>query len=401
MCARNLFLSYLVLISLSMSCSGLSYYTGPISVNSIDASLMLTSASSANVIVRYTIVNNGSAPLSVPFIFLGFPATTTYEGLSAQGSSLTLSLPVGETTLAAQFVQPLDSLTSLSLNTAYQIEGKTPVAKIGRIEYLLELASIPLVFVESMPLLDSRGVTTYGLVKTTTYPLGLHITFQQRALQADVSRTISAYGAVGDDLIFTTTVTNTGASTMSGLTLQDSLFTSYFEPLSPEYAAIALQGVGEQVSVYTSSPFSLTPGEQKVITYRARVTQLGAPAFPGARLFSEGNYITSSEETTVTVLPVHITEERTPLLSNATTYQESLVTPFSETNHTLPLTGGEITPVLYDEEKEIFARQTPGADVSSSSLIWYMLVAGLLILVAGAGIYYIIRTRHQTSGENV
>ena len=379
------------ILCMSALSSGLSYYTGPISVTSLDVQTTFTSAQSADVQARYVFWNNASETLSVPVRFLGFPSTTIYEGLSVQGPAITLSLPRGETTLIARFNQPFDSLTSLTISPGYQLESKTPVQKIGRIDYTLHTNAQPIVLVESTPSLTARGESLFGTTVSNAYPLSLYLTLQQTAMQASVSRTISAYSQVGDELTFTTVVRNTGQTPLSGLTLQDSLFALYFEPVSSGYVLAPSGGVGESLYLYTSPSFSLAPEATKTLTYTAKVTQLGAPAFPGARLFSGNNYITSSEETTATVIPVYVTADTVEVSTNETAYVPALIMPFPEENETRAQTG-ETTPVLDDQEKTIFAEQRPGTN-ESSNIGWFIVVASSLVLVSIGGIYYLIRSR--------
>ncbi len=391
MFVRKVFVFLLSVCLVSSLCSGLSYYTGPISVISLDVHTTFVNANSADVQARYVFWNNASENLSLPVQFLGFPSSTLYGGISGQGPTITLSLPSGETTVTARFTQPFDSLTSLTISPGYLLEGKTPVQKVGRIEYVVDSNEQLVVVVESAPPLTSRGASLFGTTVSNAYPLSLYLTLQQTAMQASVSRTISAYSQVGDELTFTTVVRNTGQTPLSGLTLQDSLFALYFEPVSSGYVLAPSGGVGESLYLYTSPSFSLAPEATKTLTYTAKVTQLGAPAFPGARLFSGNNYITSSEETTATVIPVYVTADTVEVSTNETAYVPALIMPFPEENETRAQTG-ETTPVLDDQEKTIFAEQRPGTN-ESSNIGWFIVVASSLVLVSIGGIYYLIRSR--------
>jgi hypothetical protein len=383
---------------------GLSYYTGPIQISALDFTVEALSPSIASVLARYTFNNTANTPITVEVLFPDFPASTGYQELSSKGAQLSLTLSPGEYVLNAYFNASFDSLTSFTLSPAYQLDQKVPVAKVGRLDYTFDFRKAPLVLVESTPRLEMLSESFAYVRLIAQYPTSLQLTLQQTALQARVTRTISSYSNIGDEIEIVSTITNRGSSSISGLTLQDSLFTAYFAPLGTGYSQQTTQEIGEALALYTSDPFTLNQGETKTIAYRARVVQLGAPPFPGARLFSNNQYISSSDETSPRYIAPHITDPVQTLPSGQTTLGDIpgvTTPPLSEENATRKQDNNDEQPPIFDEGEIKHFKENPPASLDAPLSARWLLIGsiGLIALCILGGLYLWYKKRQVQTRE--
>lgn len=384
MSARKLIFISLLLIVFANSVSAIDYYSGNVSVEQIIGYITVKDNQQAQVDLIYTIKNLGSNTLPITISFPSFPEDATYNVSEEKGSELRINLPLGETKFLVSFNQKFDSLSRLSLNPSYNLDGKLPVKKINLQQYTVELKSGELTLLSSDPEMSLIGNSLYNFILGNSYPKKIRLDISSKNIQVSATRTVSGYGQVGDIVNIATTITNIGEGSLSDLRLEDSIFAAYFEPVSEGFTSYSSEQITEPLNIYSSAIPTLSSGESYTLNYSIKVKSMGAPAFTGARILYKGNFLTSTEANSPTIFPIHVNQQRNPVDSNnvqATIKENKLPIELESLNNTFNPNEQEV--IFRPEEKEMFNQQVKKDN--NKDLLFNIIITLVVLIIIGAG----------------
>ncbi len=385
MSVRNLALTFIfALLFMSFSVSAALYYNGNVSIEEIRAHIAVKNNQQAEIDLIYTLENVGTIPVSIKISFPGFPQSARYNVSETKGNEIRLNMPVGITRFSVSFNQSFDSLSKLSLSPGYNLDDKLPVKKITQQQYLLELKSQELLLISSEPELSSVGDALYNFMLANSYPKKLRLEIGSQNILVNAIRTVSDYSQVGDIINIITTVNNVGSGSLNGLSLEDSIFSAYFEPISPGFISYTTEEAGESLYIYKSSLPNLGSGENYSINYSVKVKNMGSPPFTGARILYKGNFLTSTEANQPNVFPLHVKQQINKANiseSKASVAEQRLPIMQDSLNDT---TTNEIQPPIFrPEEKELFYQEVEKENTMDG--VFIIIIVIFIILILGAG----------------
>ncbi|MEK6890158.1 MAG: hypothetical protein AABX35_03145 [Nanoarchaeota archaeon] len=385
MFVRNFILTFIFALAfMSFSTSAVSYYNGNVSVEQIIGYTIINDTQSAQVVMSYALKNSGSSSIQITISFPGFPDDAKYNVSETRGRDLRINLPVGVTNVLVSFNQDFDSSSKLSLSPGYRLDDKLPVKKVLQQQYTFELKSNEISLLSSEPEIVAVGEKIYNFIASNSYTQKLRIEIVSKNLQAYAYRTVSAYSQVGDIINLATTVINTGSAPLDGLSLEDSIFATYFEPVSSGFTSYAPQEASEPLYIYSASLPTLSPGENHTINYSVKVIRMGSLPFTGARILYKGNFLTSTDASEPIIFPLQVAQQINPVnVSNAqASVKEEILPPREDfLNDTIPPV--EQPPIFRPEEKEMFFQQVEKENKSENIFMIIIILFIVLLLSLG------------------
>lgn len=386
--AHKVYLIFFALFAFMHFCSALNFYQGDLSVSSISGKILVNDTSEAQVSLTYSVLNSGKSALTASLTFTGLPDKVSYNIPGANGREINYNFPVGNTEIIASFSEKFDSLSQLTIWPQYTINGKIPTLKIPEQTYMVELGSEDLSLVSSDPVLEQIGLNLYKIISSKNYPTTQRLTIGNKNIQASAKRTISAFSKIGDIINIETTVYNTGESTLDGLSLEDSVFSLYYEPMSSGFTHYLPDEIGEELYIYKQTIPVLKPGENYTLNYSVKAIRMGGLAFTGARILYKGNFLTSTDENQPRIIPLHIAEKIDPLKDdkNALEVRPEQTMPLIINASQIPPFAD--VPIFREEEKRAFSEENKNLDRKDT--LWRIFVLIIVGVIFGL-LYYVWR----------
>lgn len=380
------FIFLIALLFTSFSVSALSYYNGNVSVEEIRGYVTIKNTQQAEVSLIYTLKNSAPNANTVSISFPGFPENTKYNISETRGSDLRTTLSPGLTKFLVSFNQTFDSSSRLSLSAGYNLDDKLPIEKVPQQQYTLELKSEELSIISSEPEFSPVGNALYNLIVSNSYAKKLRVDIESKSVMVSATRIVGGYGQVGDIVNITTSVSNIGSGSLSGLTLEDSIFATYFEPVSTGFTQYDTQQIGESLHIYSASLPTLSPGETYSINYSVKVKAMGSPAFTGARILHNGKFLTSTDANEPTIFPLQVAQQINLVdgsKAEASAREELIPTEDDFLNQTS--NPGEQAPIFRPEEKETFNQQVK--EEGNRDLLFNIIITLFVLIIIGIGYF--------------
>ncbi|MDO8564142.1 MAG: hypothetical protein Q7R87_03985 [Nanoarchaeota archaeon] len=385
MFVRNFILTFIfALVFMSFSTSAVSYYNGNVSVEQIIGYTTINDTQSAQVVMSYALKNSGSSSTQITISFPGFPDDAKYNVSETRGRDLRINLPVGVTNVLVIFNQNFDSSSRLSLSPGYRLDDKLPVKKVLQQQYTFEFKSNEISLLSSEPEISIVGQNLYTFVDSNSYPKTLKVNVANKNIRAYAYRTVSAYSQVGDVINLATTIINTGSASLDGLSLEDSIFATYFEPNSSGFTHYQSSGIGEELYIYNQALPILKPGENYTINYAVKVVRMRSLPFTGARILYKGNFLTSTDASEPIIFPLQVAQQINPVdveEADSKALKEDFP-PIEPEVINDTINPGEQAPIFRPEEKEVFNQQIKRENRGEN--IFTIIIIIFLFLILGA-----------------
>jgi hypothetical protein len=256
------------------------FYTGEISIDSLSATIDVTTK--ADITVEYELVNHGDNSESVTLTFSPSNATSQIDGSAlsnpvtfdkGQKRKLTLSYSVSLPTTAYQSIllSPMllfDDMANSERIKSYNVKLILPQG-INRITY-------------SSTAYDDTSTQNGRLVfiwnKTDIYPSPLSIawTTMDVNIAATKTATPNSITAAEEIIEVSVTVQNNGAAEAGNITLNDNFYPGAFEAIAPlDEFELSQPELSDPHLYWTKEIDSLAAGETKTYAYSVKVKALG------------------------------------------------------------------------------------------------------------------------------
>jgi hypothetical protein len=269
-----------LLLCLPASASTSLFYTGGISIDSLSATIDVSS--NADIIIEYELVNHGDKTESVTLTFSPSNATAQIDGgaLSnpvtfdkGQKHKLKLSYSISLPTTAYQSIlfSPMlffDDMANSQRAKRFDVKLILPQG-INTIIY----SSIPY---DSTNTQDGRRVFNWN--KSNVYPSPLSIAWTTLDVDITATKTAnpSSITTAGEIIEVSVTVQNNGAAEVKNITLRDDFYPGAFEAVAPtDEFELTQPELSDRHLYWTKEIASLNSGEKATYTYSVKVKALG------------------------------------------------------------------------------------------------------------------------------
>jgi hypothetical protein len=382
MFAHKIIIKIFFFLLLIESAYAVSYYSGNINIEQIILNGVLENSESAQINVKYVISNIDNKSIQAEIYFPGFSDDTIYNITSDKGNTLRYNFQPGKTIFSVSFNQKFDSNQKLTVSPVYRIDGKLPVKKVPVQHYFFEIKNNRIIIISSEPLLEASANQIYSALIGNSYVKNLRIEVGDKNIRVYANRSIGAYGQVGDIVNITTTITNIGDGELEGLSIEDSVFASYFEPISEEFSYYEAEQITEPLYIYSKNIPSLSPSESYSLDYAVKVVRMGSLDFTGARIMYKGEFLTSTEAGSPIILPIHINQQIKNISSEKVNTNASVKREIIQPSNDTDIFNSEAS-IFRPEEKNIFYQKVE--DEENKNFLFNLIAIIILLIILGLG----------------
>jgi Domain of unknown function DUF11 len=276
------FIVMLLSLSFALPASAALFYTGGISIDSLSATIDVTTK--AEITVEYELVNHGDSSESVTLTFSPSNATAQLDGSALsnpvsfdKGQKRTLALSYSDNlpTTAYQSIlfSPMlffDDMANSQRAKSYNVKLILPQG-INRITYSSTAY-------DDASTQNGRQVFIWN--KTDIYPSPLSIAWTMLDVNIAATKTANPNSIItaGEIIEVSVAVQNHGAAEIGNITLKDNFYPGAFEAIAPldEFELTQPEQQFSDPHLYwTKEIGSLASGETKTYTYSVKVKTLG------------------------------------------------------------------------------------------------------------------------------
>jgi len=275
------------LFCLPASAGAALFYTGGITVDTLTATIDINTQ--ADIVVEYELVNHGDKTESVTLTFSPTDGTVTIDGTSLSNPfsfekgakkklSISYSLRLSSAPYQSVFIDPIllfDDMVNSQKVKSYNVKLILPQGT-KRIIY----SSISY---DNTATQDGKLVLLWN--KKGFYPSLFFVSWSNLDVNIVATKTAtpSNITQLGEIIEVTVEIENKGDTAVGNITLQDSFYPGAFEAVAPaDEFELTQPELSDPHLYWTKEVASLSPGEEKSLTYSVRVKALGLETRLGA-----------------------------------------------------------------------------------------------------------------------